>query len=331
MKRLLGALALVAFATLAASPALAATSFVQDGAGLFSADAIAQVDTKLAAFNAQTHKEIVVITVKQLPNGQDVGTAAQAAFAAQNIDGTLIYIAYDNHKIYVLPDRAATQAGWITSSTSSSISNAIGAQFKAQDNDRALTTGVGQVLDIYRAHVGSLGRSSSTSATNSSSGSDSGGIRFQLWWLIPIVAGFFILRSLMRPRYYGPPGGVAPGAPGAPGGMPMGYGGGGGGGFWSGLLGGLGGAFLGNELFRGGGGGMLGGGGGSDAGGGNAGGNAGGDSGAGWGSDAGQSGAGGGSDWGGGGWGGGGDSGGGGGDFGGGGGGGDSGGGGGGW
>ncbi|MDQ2993059.1 MAG: TPM domain-containing protein, partial [Candidatus Eremiobacteraeota bacterium] len=265
MKRLLGALALVAIATLAGSPAQAATSFVQDGAGLFSADAIARVDAKLTAFNAQTHKEVVVITVKSLADGQDVGTAARAAFAAQNIDGTLIYIAYDNHKVYVQPDRSATQAGWITSSTSSSISNAIGAQFKAQNNDGALTTGVGQVLDIYRAHVGSLGRSSSTSANSSSSGSDGGGIHFQMWWLIVIVVGFFILRSLMRPRYYGPPGGVAPGAPG-PGGMPMGGGyGGGGGGFWSGLLGGLGGAWLGNEMFRGGGGGgMLGGGGGSD-------------------------------------------------------------------
>ncbi len=326
MKRLLGAFALVAFATLAAAPAQAATSFVQDGAGLFSAAAIAQVDSKLSAFNAQTHKEVVVITVKQLPDGQSVGAAAQAAFASQNVDGTLIYIAYDNHKVYVLPDRSAAQAGWITSSTSSSISNAIGAQIKADNNDGALATGVGQVLDIYRAHAGSLGRSSSTSANSSSSGSDSGGIHFQMWWIIVIVAGFFILRSLMRPRYYGPPGGGV--APGAPGGMPMGYGGGyggGGGGFWSGLLGGLGGAWLGNEMFRGGGGGgMLGGGGGGS----DAGGNAGGDSGAGWTSDAGQSGGGGGSDWGGGGWGGGGDSGGGGGDFGGGG---DSGGGGGGW
>ena len=83
------------------------------------------------------------------------------------------------------------------------------------------------------------------------------------WWIIIAVVGFLILRSILRafsaPRYYG-------GAPGAPPrrqcpsrgpgyGPGYGYGGfGGGGSFWSGLLGGLGGAWLGNELFRGGGG-----------------------------------------------------------------------------
>jgi hypothetical protein len=58
------------------------------------------------------------------------------------------------------------------------------------------------------------------------------------WWVIVIVAGFLILRSILRaaaPRHSG-----------------YGYGGfGGGGSFWSGLLGGLGGAWLGNELLRG--------------------------------------------------------------------------------
>jgi hypothetical protein len=326
MKRLLGALALAASAALAATPVWAATSFVQDGAGMFSADAVAQVNGRLSAFNAQTKKEVVVITVPALPAGQNVQQAADAAFAAQNVDGTLIYIARDDHKIYVQADRAASTAGWITSATATSIASDVGGQFKAGDMDGGLTTGVNDVLNIYRSHLGSVGQTS-TSSSNSASygGSSSGGIHFQMWWIIVAVVGFFILRSVMRPRYYGPPGGGV--APGAPGGMPMGYGGGyggGGSGFWSGLVGGLGGAWLGNEMFgRGGGGGMLGGGGGTDGGSGTPG-----DSG-GWTSDAGQTGAGGGSDWGGGGWGGG-DSGGGGGDFGGGGGG-DSGGGGGGW
>jgi hypothetical protein len=71
------------------------------------------------------------------------------------------------------------------------------------------------------------------------------------WWIIIAIVGFMVLRSILRamsgPRYYG-------GAPGgAPGPMPgyggYGYGGGGGGSFWSGLLGGLGGAWLGNEIF----------------------------------------------------------------------------------
>jgi hypothetical protein len=65
------------------------------------------------------------------------------------------------------------------------------------------------------------------------------------WWVIVIVAGFLIVRSILRAtaasRYTGE---AAPPA--------YGYGGfGGGGSFWSGLLGGLGGAWLGNEFHRG--------------------------------------------------------------------------------
>jgi len=64
------------------------------------------------------------------------------------------------------------------------------------------------------------------------------------WWVIAIVAGFLIVRSILRATAASRhPGGAAPPA--------YGYGGfGGGGSFWSGLLGGLGGAWLGNELPR---------------------------------------------------------------------------------
>src|SRR6185503_222474 len=265
MNRLLGALALVASVAVAASPAMADSSYIQDGAGMFSAGAIAPLTTRLNAFNAQTHKEVVVITVPSLPAGQTVQQAADAAFSSQSINGTLIYVAQNEHKIYLLPGKNEVAAGWFTAASSASIVGAMGARFKAGDNDAALTTGVNDVLDIYRSHVSSSG--TSTAASSASSSTSVGGIHFQMWWIILAVAAFIIIRALSRPRYYGPPGGVAPGPPG---GMPMGYGGGyggygGGGGFWSCLLGGLGGAWLGNEMFRGGGGG-IGGIGGGDAG-----------------------------------------------------------------
>jgi hypothetical protein len=64
------------------------------------------------------------------------------------------------------------------------------------------------------------------------------------WWVIVIVAGLLIVRSILRAkaasRYSGE---AAPPA--------YGYGGfGGGGSFWSGLLGGLGGAWLGKEAVQ---------------------------------------------------------------------------------
>ncbi len=64
-----------------------------------------------------------------------------------------------------------------------------------------------------------------------------------IWWIVAIAA-FLILRSVLRAFS------ARPGAPGY--GPGYGYGGyGGGGSFWSGLLGGLGGAWLGNELVHG--------------------------------------------------------------------------------
>ncbi|MGA2759878.1 MAG: hypothetical protein ABSF08_06140 [Candidatus Cybelea sp.] len=63
------------------------------------------------------------------------------------------------------------------------------------------------------------------------------------WWVIVVVAGFLILRTIVRAvaasRHFG--GATRPGP------AEYGYGGfGGGGSFWSGLLGGLGGAWLGS-------------------------------------------------------------------------------------
>lgn len=275
MKRLSAALAL-ALSVLVVAPALAATSFVQDGAGMFDASTIAQLDSRLSNFNAQTGKEVLVVTVPSLPAGETVDQAAQAAAAQQHLSGVLIYIARDDHKIYVLPDAAATRAGWFTAATSTSIAHAIGAQFKAGDYDGGITTGVSQVLDIYRSHLGSLPGANGAYAPQRYAPSGSyaangspGGVHFNVFWIVILaVVGYLVLRSIMRasmgPRGYGGPVGP-PGAPGGPGygpgygGYGPGYYGGGGGSFWSGLLGGLGGAWLGNEMF-GNQGGMLGGG-----------------------------------------------------------------------
>jgi hypothetical protein len=166
------------------------------------------------------------------------------------------------------------------------------AQFRSENYDAGITGAVDALLGIYRSHLGSTRQNSYGAApVQRPVRSYGGGGISMFWWIIIVVVGFLILRSILRamsaPRYYGAP----PGTPGAgtpptgasygPGYGP-GYGYGGGGSFWSGLLGGLGGAWLGNELFRGGGtqAGQLP----PDAGGGWGGG----DSGGGWQSDAGQ-------------------------------------------
>lgn len=241
-----------ALAALLPLPA-AARDFVQDQGGMFSASTIAQLNQRLSNFNAQTGKEVVVVTVPSL-NGATLPDAASSAFSSQSVNGVLIFIAKSDRRDIIVPDRAGSR--WFTADVTRGIRQAMEAQFRTENYDAGITAAVDGVLNVYRAHMGSLQSQSNAGYSGSGTAatqSGNGGFHLSMfWWIIIAVVGFMVLRSIMRsmsgPRYYG----GAPGA-GAPGPMP-GYGGGygyggGGGSFWSGMLGGLGGAWLGNEIF----------------------------------------------------------------------------------
>jgi uncharacterized membrane protein YgcG len=311
----------LAIALLCTTVATAATTPIQDGAGMFSASTVSQLDQQISDFTAQTGKQIVVVTVPSL-NGKTLSAAAEAVFQQQNVNGMLIFIAKDDRADYFLPDTATAQ--FFPASTIASIRQSMESLFKAEDYDGGITAAVTGVLNVFRAHLNTAPQNGAAnnypvaSTTHAVARRYSGGITHVWTWIILIVIGWLILRSLFRamsgPRYYGGPG--APPGPGGPGVGGPGYGGygsgpgyyGGGGSFWSGLLGGLGGAWLGNEMF-GNRGNVIG-----DPSGGNVtptdqGGSWGGGDAGGWANDAGQAdpGAGSGGDWGGGGFGGGGD------------------------
>lgn len=234
---------------------------------MFSASTVAQLNQRISNFNAQTGKEVVVLTVVSL-NGATLQDAASSAFSSNNVNGVLIFIARSDRKDIIVPDRAGAQAGWFTPDVTRSIRQSMEAQFRAENYDAGITAAVDGVLNVYRSHVGSSpARSNGYSGAPASANGASGGFHLSMfWWIIIAIVGFLVLRSIFRamsgPRYYpGAPGAGVPGA-GTPGPMMPGYGGygygGGGGSFWSGLLGGLGGAWLGNEIFGGRGGGMAG-------------------------------------------------------------------------
>jgi uncharacterized membrane protein YgcG len=63
MKPLAAAAALVIAVAAGLAPAQARDSYVMDGASLFSPAAITQINAKVGDFNAQAHKEVVVVTV----------------------------------------------------------------------------------------------------------------------------------------------------------------------------------------------------------------------------------------------------------------------------
>jgi uncharacterized membrane protein YgcG len=247
----------------------AASTPIQDGAGMFSAATVSQLNQQISDFSAQTGKQIVVVTVPSL-NGKPLADAAQAVFTQQNINGVLIFIAKDDREDYFLPDDATAQ--FFPQPTVASIRQSMESLFKAEDYDGGITSAVNNTLNVFRAHLNSAPANGAANSYNYPAQTNShfaarrtlGGFSHMWTLIILIVVGYLVLRSIfraMRPRYYGPGPGVPPGqggpAAGGPGYGGPGYGGygygpgyyGGGGGFWSGLLGGLGGAWLGNEMF----------------------------------------------------------------------------------
>ena len=105
MKLLAAAAALVITVAGGLAPALARDSYVMDNASLFSPATVAQINAKVGDFNAQAHKEVVVVTVPSF-----TGTAADAeerTFAEQRVNGVLIYIAKSPKTIAVIPDRVS--------------------------------------------------------------------------------------------------------------------------------------------------------------------------------------------------------------------------------
>jgi uncharacterized protein len=254
MKRLsLFALAAFAVAT-TALPASARDTYVQDGASFFSAGTVSSLNQTIGDFNRQTGKEVVVVTVPSL-DGETAQAAAEKVFAQQQVNGVLVFLSKAEKKDGIIGDRAS--AAFFPPGTFDSIRQAMRGYFRDGDFDQGITTGVGLILAQYRSHERALTTQGAQAAVPSSSSQSVGGGGMSLIWLILIlIAGFLIIRAVFRalmggprvmpPGYGGQPG---PGYGGGGYGMP-GYGGGGGGGsFFSGLLGGLGGAFIGNELF----------------------------------------------------------------------------------
>ena len=253
-RRIAGALAAVLLAASLAQPALARDTYVEDGAGLFGAATISNLNGEIGDFNRQTGKEIVVVTVPSL-DGQTLNAAAEATFAKDQVNGVLFFFAKAEKQDVVVGDTASR--AFFPAGTFANIHAAMRGYLRSGDFDQALTTGVNLVLDQYRGHqrpaAGAAGNRTAVAPT--SRGTSYGGGMSLIWLGLILFAGFLIIRGIFRalagPRMMPP--GYGSGPPASPGYGGSGYGGypgpGGGAGFFSGLLGGLGGAWLGNELF----------------------------------------------------------------------------------
>ncbi len=262
MKKPLATLAALTIAFAATlTPAFARTSYVIDDAHLLSPAAVSSIDAKVADLYATAHKEVVVVIEPVITTAPQL--AAERVFAMQQVNGVLIFIAKSPKTIGIVPDNASE--AWFSGATTSAIRQAIASAFNSGDYDGGVSNGVDLILAQYRSHLGALRHAApvSMAAPATVQSQTGGGFNMSvIWWLIALAVIFFIVRGVFRamsgPRMMPPGYGGGPMGPGGPmgGGYGPGYGGGygyggGGGGFWSGMLGGLGGAFLGNELFGG--------------------------------------------------------------------------------
>ncbi|MBV8424366.1 MAG: TPM domain-containing protein [Candidatus Eremiobacteraeota bacterium] len=246
--------ALIAF-TIGLAPAVARDQYVVDNAHLFTPSVVSSTNARISDFAAQTGKEVFVYTTPSL-DGATADNAAERVFAQQQVNGVMLFISKSPKKIGVYVDRASRS--FFPPGTTSSIREAIAANFNAGNYDAGLENGVSLTINMYRGHLPAT-RGAVTAPARQRAPVSSGG--FSMGWIfffLIIVVAFLVLRAIFRalfaPRVMPPTGGGYPPAGGYPPpgyGYGGGYGGGfgGGGGFWSGLLGGLGGAWLGNELF----------------------------------------------------------------------------------
>ncbi len=237
-------------------PAAARDTYVQDGASLLKPATVESLNRSIDDFHRQYGKEVVIVTVPSL-DGQPILAVAEKQFAQNQVNGVMLFFAKAEQKDGVYADRVGRR--FFPAGTVKDIKDAMQGYLRSGNFDQGVITGTNLVIDTYRGHarpVRNVQAYQSTPATNAAS---TGGFQLGWLWLIALlVVGFLIVRAIFRaiagPRM------VPPGYGGGPMGGPPGYGpggynyggggmGGGGGGFFSGLLGGLGGAFIGNELF----------------------------------------------------------------------------------
>jgi uncharacterized membrane protein YgcG len=257
MKPLAALAALMLALGTAALPASARDAYVIDNAHMLSTAAAERINQKVGDFHSTTGKEVVVDTEPSL-DGATLDAAAERVFAQQQVNGVLIYIAKAEKKIKIVGDRASR--AYFPSGSFQSIYEAMRASFNTGNINDGVNTGVDLILNTYRGHESSLrvrSRETVPAATSVRSNSMGGFHMGWIVWLIVLAVIFFVIRGIFRaiagprmmPPGYGPGMGPGMGPMGGYGPGYGGYGGGGGGSFWSGMLGGLGGAFLGNELF----------------------------------------------------------------------------------
>jgi uncharacterized protein len=244
MKRLLFIMTVLTALALAPLNALAA-NYIQDNGNMFSANAKNQASQQIDQLVQRTGKEVLVYTVPSL-NGQDPSAAADKVFSQNGTNGVLLFMSKDDRRLEIKIGQDTRQA--ISTQRETQIRDTILGDFRAGNFDKGLLDGVGAVRTTLASAPTSGGGQAAPARSTGTNWVGIGLLIVLALGVVWIVSG--IMRARRQPYFsYGQnpqqPGLGGPGY-GAPG---YGSGFGGGGGFFSGLMGGIGGALLGNALF----------------------------------------------------------------------------------
>jgi uncharacterized protein len=243
-------------------PAVAREAII-DEAKILDSRSMEQVQRLADDIQSNFGKDVVVVTVDRVE-----GTPQQHAeklFSQQNVNGVLIYVAPNQKQLGILPGRNTAQL--FPRTVTGPIRESMLSRFRQNDYGGGIVEGVQRVRGVLaNAPTKGAGAAAAPPVAERRSGGG-GGFFLGLLGLMPLLflgLGAFLLFRMFRgarrlrqaypsdqhyPAGYGHGHGYGQGYGRHP--YPVGAGGpmGGGGGFLSGMLGGLGGAMLGNAMY----------------------------------------------------------------------------------
>jgi uncharacterized protein len=254
-----------------AASLLAQTATIRDEAGMFSKSALSQSEARLSELKSKSSLPVTIQT-RTSAEGKDPAKYAIQLASTYAGKGLYVLILKNDRKIEVLWSGDFSKT--ITNDDKDKIRNAITTEFKANKYDEGLSKGLDAITTVcMRFPVGKVAAAPAPPVPASrpapmapmpatpAPAQQSPGLGSGIFLILLLGVGLLILigviRSISGARSYnagmgpgripGPGPGAAQFGPG--GGYGPGYGGGGGGGFFSGMLGGLGGAILGNWAY----------------------------------------------------------------------------------
>lgn len=230
-----------------AAVASAAEPGVKDSAGMFSADAVKSANEICREIEKKKGWQVVFETLPSLEGRPRQEVALQRA-RSLGVHGLYILIAKEEHQVQ--PERSASASRVFDSQVGREVTNVLSRSFKEGKFDKGLINAAKYLEEIAmsRAAAGPVQHAQPRGPDRAAGpvfGQQHGGSSI---WTYVLIGGGLLIGLMLLGRLLS--GGAAPMAPGGQMGSPMMGGmGGGGGGFFRGLLGGIGGAMLGNWMY----------------------------------------------------------------------------------